>query len=245
MVPFLRPEALAGRTLLRRSMDAANPTTTLLRTTDYVRGLRRPGNAWRRFSAAVAALLVFAAVVFLLAGPIAVAVDAFVALPPLDPSNPAVTFGLWAGGNLLIALMIPVSGLLQWAVLGVRPGWLSSIAGRFRWRALGRAAAVVLPLWTVFSVLMLFLAPGAELTLSPATPWLVVVALLTIPLQAAGEEYLFRGLLLRTIGASFHRRALGLAAAVVVTSALFAVVHAPGHCGAPSTTPASAPVSPR
>ena len=42
--------------------------------------------------------------------------------------------------NLSNAASIPLSMLLQRAFFGQRGRWLSSVAGRFRWRVLGRAA---------------------------------------------------------------------------------------------------------
>jgi len=48
-----------------------------------------------------------------------------------------------------------------------------------------------------------------------------LVVLLTTPLQAAGEEYLFRGYLLQAIGSLFRNRWV----AIVATATLFALAH--------------------
>jgi membrane protease YdiL (CAAX protease family) len=53
------------------------------------------------------------------------------------------------------------------------------------------------------------------------TAAIAVVVLLTTPLQAAGEEYLFRGYLLQAIGSLFRNRWV----AIVATATLFALAH--------------------
>ncbi len=55
--------------------------------------------------------------------------------------------------NLTLIVLIPASGLSIWIVHGVRPGYLSSVAGRIRWRWLLRCIAVIAPLWAVYTLL--------------------------------------------------------------------------------------------
>lgn len=120
----------------------------------------------------------------------------------IDNSLPVVL----AFSLLTIAVILP-SILLARRIMGPRPvGLLSSVAGRLRWRWMTRLILPVVIAYgvsTLFSVSLLPLLAGG----SPPTPtigrdtWTVVlVAVLLVPLQAAAEEYFFRGYLAQTIG---------------------------------------------
>ncbi|SDE26477.1 CAAX protease self-immunity [Auraticoccus monumenti] len=157
--------------------------------------------------------------------PVGIAVDRVIGVTPFDPANPSLTTGVWAVGNLFIALLVPVSTVLHAIIDGAAPGTLSSVAGRFRWVVLARAAVVVVPVWIVFTVLV-------QPALGTGSPrWtglnlvLCVVAVITIPLQSAGEEYLFRGLLLRAVGALFARPVVAFVVATLTTALGFGLVH--------------------
>ncbi len=101
---------------------------------------------------------------------------------------------------------------------------LHSVMGRFRWSLLGRAAIIVVPVWLVVGVLNLVFV---ELEAPALVDWLLAaVVLLTTPLQATGEEYLFRGLLNRGFASwSGRRRAVGVVVGLVLSSALFMLAH--------------------
>ena len=57
--------------------------------------------------------------------------------------------------------------------------------------------------------------------------WLVVVVLLTTPLQSAAEEYLFRGYLSQAIAGWVRTPRAGAISAALVTAALFSLAHLP------------------
>ncbi|MFT4296783.1 MAG: CPBP family intramembrane metalloprotease [Micropruina sp.] len=113
--------------------------------------------------------------------------------------------------SLMLALFIP-AGRLTVRLMG-RRGTLDSVAGRFRWGLFARSLAmmtapVLLPLvvaWTLNPVMPV---------LSGRTASMLAVALLIIPLQAAGEEYLFRGLLMQTVGHWLRAPVWGLLASL-------------------------------
>jgi len=124
--------------------------------------------------------------------------------------------------NLGLALCIPLAGLLTWAIYGLRPRWLSSVVPGLRWRWLGTCAAVAGVVWGVlFLLAMLGVAASDTARFDGQAAAFIVVVLLTTPLQAAGEEYLFRGFILQSLGAT------GLRAPVcwLVSGALFATAH--------------------
>lgn len=191
----------------------------------YVQALRFRPQAWRTIVAVVAGILVMLVVLGGLAIPVGVAVDTLIGVTPFDPANPSFTIGFWAAGNLLIALLIPVSMLLQKLMYGASAGSLSSLSGRFRWSVLARASVVVLPVWAVYALIMQpVLGTGAPVW-STLNVVLCLVAVVTIPLQSAGEEYLFRGLIFRAIGARFVRPLVAFLVATAITAVQFGLIH--------------------
>lgn len=110
---------------------------------------------------------------------------------------------------LTIVLMLPAYLLASLIVNGRRTGLISSVAGRLRWGWMlvcGVAAIVVAVVVTLLSMLLPAELAGENTTavLQPAdNPQLwasLAVILLVIPLQAAAEEYVFRGFLMQSIG---------------------------------------------
>jgi membrane protease YdiL (CAAX protease family) len=148
--------------------------------------------------------------------------------------------------NLGLALGIPLALAATWAQAG-RAGLVSSVLGRVRWRlllgGLGLSLLLLVPLTLGSDLLVTQLGLAPELPdpgagsgdaddsgwwpLTPAPAWLAlsVVILLTTPLQAAGEEYFFRGWLSQWIGSLLRWRALALIVPAVVSALLFALAH--------------------
>jgi membrane protease YdiL (CAAX protease family) len=137
------------------------------------------------------------------------------------------TPALFLANNLGIAAAIPLSGLTLWAVYGQRPRWLSSVVGGFRWRWFGQCFAWLLPLFAVSFGIQVAVQGVEGLSVRPYTWFLIGAILLTTPFQAAGEEYLVRGLAARSIGAWLPRTA-GLAVSTAVTAAVFMAMHGAG-----------------
>lgn len=151
-----------------------------------------------------------------------------------------VTPGSLAYLNLALATLIPAAIGVNWLCHAWQPPrWLLSVAGRFRWRwfltCLGLAAVT----------LVLTLAVGQLLPRSPGDPdvsghlhrftgqtlgFLLVILLLT-PLQAAGEEFAFRGYLTQAWGGLASRvgRRWGQVVAVLVPAILFGLAHGIGQ----------------
>lgn len=130
--------------------------------------------------------------------------------------------------NLSLAAFIPAAILGLLAGHQLRPGWLHSVAGRMRWRFLAICLVVEVVILVVVQPLSALVAPdtaGAP-TDVPAVSlaaWLpfAVVILLTTPLQAAGEEYAFRGYGLQALGAWVRTPWFG----IILTALLFAAAH--------------------
>ncbi|WP_051552117.1 CPBP family intramembrane glutamic endopeptidase [Nocardioides sp. URHA0020] len=132
--------------------------------------------------------------------------------------------------NVSLACAIPVAWLLTRVLHGLRPGWLASIAPRIRWRWLlvcfGLAVAGLFATLVVSALVPASANDGVEMSgklndfTSTTRDYLLVVLLLT-PLQAAGEEYAFRGYLTQAFGNVFGRPW----AAVFFPALLFALAH--------------------
>lgn len=117
-----------------------------------------------------------------------------------DPFLIALTLGT-------IVLMLPAYVLASLIVNGRRVGLVSSAAGRLRWRWMLLCGAVAIVISLALSGLSALLpaeagdgggvVPPQE---NPALWATLAVLLLLIPLQAAAEEYVFRGYLQQAIG---------------------------------------------
>lgn len=126
--------------------------------------------------------------------------------------------------NLGLIALIPIAGLSIWVVHGIRPKFVSSVVGGFRWRWLLRCLVVVVPLWIVYSVVGLLVdRPPTD---RPAE-WIVLLVLVVVmtPFQAAGEEYFFRGWILQNVGSWFKRPVLSLISGTVVSVIAFSAAH--------------------
>ncbi len=152
---------------------------------------------------------------------LAALIDAAIGTEARDGYTPLIN----AVGAFAVALLIPWSMLIQRWLYGVRGGALSSVLSHFRFDIFGRALVVLLPV-TVALLVVYYWAPF------PQTTWawhdlllLVATALVLTPFQAAGEEYGFRGLILRVVGSWTRNARLGLVLAITVSSVLFALVH--------------------
>ena len=128
--------------------------------------------------------------------------------------------------NLLLAAFIPLSALAVFAGHRWRPRWVSSVEGGLRWRWLLVSGLVPLVALVVLLGGSWLLDPQA---FGPGEQRdslvLLAVVLATTPLQAAGEEYLFRGWLSQAVGSWFARAGLGALVAAAVSATLFAMAH--------------------
>ena len=140
--------------------------------------------------------------------------------------------------NLVLASAIPITWLLTRTLHGMKPRWLASVRPRLRWGyfLVCLLLAIVALVATLIVSLLLPQQGGAELSGEPneftsrIRDFLLVVLLLT-PLQAAGEEYFFRGYLTQAFGGLFSRYGdqLGKVLAVVGPAVLFALAHGVGQ----------------
>ena len=210
-----------------RSFPHAEPTPyhLMLRTWTYA--------WWRPVLGSVISMVAFfvlAAVVYLLVAALWAAfqdgswADDFTANTDTDNLSAPGLLGL----NLGIGSMILVTWFVIRVVHRMRPRWLASVVPRMRWRLLGLCLGLAV-VALVSQVLVGLVVPsqtgdelGAELnSFTMATAVSALVVLLTTPLQAAGEEYLFRGYLMQAFGSFSGSRWV----AILGTATLFALAH--------------------
>lgn len=173
-------------------------------------------------------------VLALLLGALGLVVTSLIALAVVVLGAEALGFGtthiaahrigvrLLLATNLGLALLIPVAGLLTLLLYRHRQRWVSSVKPGLRWRwlivAVGAAGAV-------WAILLLLGLAGAlaerKQSIDGRTAGLLAVVVLTTPLQAAGEEYLFRGFVLQSLGAA----RLPTWLCCLLSAALFATAH--------------------
>ncbi|WP_434995220.1 CPBP family intramembrane glutamic endopeptidase [Arthrobacter sp. Ld5] len=122
----------------------------------------------------------------------------------LDMNNPVAA--------LLTLLMLAIG--LPAALVGVRiGGWrpagsVSSARGRLRWGLLARCLGMATGLHLMLTLGVTFTdmaftgagTAGATAIWTQRSGWMLAVAFLVVPFQAAAEEYVFRGVLMQTIG---------------------------------------------
>ncbi|WP_299958360.1 CPBP family intramembrane glutamic endopeptidase [uncultured Modestobacter sp.] len=133
--------------------------------------------------------------------------------------------------NLSLIVAIPIVWLCWLVPHGLRIGWSSSVRGRLRWRLFAPwtwRALATLGLAVAISLLVSVAASGVDVTGPTASfGWMLLVVLTTTPLQAAAEEYVFRGYLTQAIAGWIGRPQAGALVAGVSTAVLFSLAHLP------------------
>jgi membrane protease YdiL (CAAX protease family) len=130
--------------------------------------------------------------------------------------------------NLALAGLIPVTWLLIRFLHGLRPRWVSSVFPRLRWKYLlicfGVSFVALFATLIVSALLPQQAATSVSGEVNELTPTLrsfLLVVLLLTPLQAAAEEYAFRGYLTQAFGGLVSSPVVAVGAA----SFLFALAH--------------------
>lgn len=145
--------------------------------------------------------------------------------PDVDGRPPPSPFDqIWELGVLMLVLAIAVpAARLTARWVDARPaGWLSSVAGRIRWRWLGLCAGVAAAPYALLAPVGLALDPPSSVDVG-FTLTVLAVALVLVPLQSAAEEYVFRGYLPQAIGIRFDNYWIP----AVLLSVAFGLVHGP------------------
>jgi len=201
------------------------------------RGRAGPGDWWRPIVGVLTltlGVLVLAPIVALVAFMVGYAVqgaDLEESLTRLVDTDNVTPAGL-AYVFVVLASAIPITWTISRVLHRLPPRWLSSVTPRIRWRwfavCVGLAVAAL-----AATLLVSGLLPdqgGAEMSgelndFTRTTRDFALVVLLLTPLQAAGEEYAFRGYLTQAFGGLIPH----VWVAVVVPAVLFALAHGLGQ----------------
>ena len=181
----------------------------------------------------VALLFPFMAFFLLTGAPFRESVEGLVDLADPTPAGLAYL-------NLSLASAIPVTWFLSRFLHGLKPRWLASVRPRLRW---GYFAVCLLlsAVALVATILVSLVLPdqdgtGTELSgqlndFTRTTRDFLLVVLFLTPLQAAGEEYFFRGYLAQAFGGMFGRLGPSVARtlSIVIPALLFALAHGLGQ----------------
>lgn len=198
--------------------------------TTYDQGLR-PVRGWWRGVVALLLLVVVALGASIALGGAALVAD--LASGALDEAElesgalPITPLQLLAT-NLAMALLIPASLLIQRLLFRVPARALHSVESRFRWRWFGRLALVIVPFFVLYALALYLIQPAGEVRIDATALLFLAIVLLTTPLQAAGEEYGFRGLAQRSVGGWIASPGASFVVSTIASAALFCAFHFAG-----------------
>lgn len=202
-----------------------------LKAVAYQQGSRTSRNTWWRGALAVLMLGGGFLLINVVLSILGVTIDIAMGRSPFVDGTATMTPALYAATLLSLAALTPLSALIQRVIYRQRLGDLGSVIGRFRWRLMARQALLVAPVLAVY--LGLFTAFGPQ----PPRPAeqnvglmvsMLALSVVLLPLQAAGEEVGFRGLLARIVGSWIAAEKVALALSTIVTSLVFMLAHAAG-----------------
>jgi membrane protease YdiL (CAAX protease family) len=175
-------------------------------------------------------LLLFS-VLYAVAGVVLVVVVLVTGVVPDLALNDLTDVAVLLVTNVSLIVAIPIVWLCWVVPHGLGIGWSSSVLGRLRWRLFlpwtWRALAT-LGVAVAVSLLVAVAVSGVDVT-GPGSsfPWMLLVVLTTTPLQAAAEEYVFRGYLSQMIAGWIGRPRAGALVAGLLSAALFSAAHGP------------------
>lgn len=205
--------------------EVPQPYPLILRTRSY--------SWWRPVSGLVLvafSMFLFGPVLLLPMLAVAVAVDHQGSFQDAFETSLGLETVTWQGLlylNLALAVLVPATWLVVRLIHGLAPRWLMSVRPGIRWKFFLACLGLSVVAIVAQVVVGAFLPSDPNdlgATFNEWTPRLTaiaVVVLLTTPLQALGEEYVFRGYLMQAFGALTRQPWI----AVVSTSLLFALAH--------------------
>lgn len=228
--PLVNPRFLVASMLRKASMFFL-PQAMPAQPVEFQRTFSGPDTRWWRllFMPIIFFLFYLLTVIFLIIIPTFIVMGLDVGSAFFD--NMGVSQDLNDPATLLViggmlALLMPTVWVTGVLTFRSKLGFLHSVTGKFRWGWFLCTLPVTFVAAAVFVFFGIFLVEGAEAQLSSSTNLLplLAIAIFLIPLQSAGEEYLFRGLLPQWFGAIFPWREAGIIS-LVLSSVFFALAH--------------------
>ena len=196
----------------------------------YDHALSRIRGAWRGIVAILLLVIGFLLLSIVIGG-VGIGIEIARGAITLDQINSGLvpfTPGVLLSTNVALALTIPLAMGLQRLFFGARVGTLASVAGRFRWKWMGRLALIIVPVWIVYIGASFLIEPVDFVAVDGTVLIMIAIVILTTPLQAAGEEFGARGLIQRSAGSWFRNPVAAFVVSTLIASSLFALAHLAG-----------------
>ena len=189
---------------------------------------RTPLTRWWRGVLSIAIVIAAILILSTVFSFIAVAIDLALGVQTADAlmnGQIIMSPALLAATNLGLASSAALAFITHRFVNGVRWGFIHAVVGRLRWRWLGVTTLLVAPVYALFAISS-FLDPSyQDIRIDGTVIAFILIIVLTTPLQAAAEEYMFRGVIQRSVGSWFRSTRWGLIVGTAVSSIVFAIAH--------------------
>lgn len=145
----------------------------------------------------------------------------------LGPESLQLTPVMMLAVNLSIAAMAPISIALMRCVAKVPVREQFALARRASWGRLGVYTGMFLALLLAVNAIFVVIDPSSlqALSLSGGVIALLAITVLTTPLQAAGEEVMFRGAIMPSIASWIRPAKVALVVGLVLSSVIFGLMH--------------------
>lgn len=213
------------------SAPAVKPSPLPVEPREYPAFWRAPGVSWWKPVVAV----VLGIVGFIVSGIVVMGVGLAVEAAVSGRDLSEVTMELGRGtitpitflaNSASLGLLVPLAFLVS-RLVGQKGGWISSVVGGIRWLWLLKCFAVsFVAVAALIAVTVVLEGWGSlELSLRPGWWWLLIGIIVVTPFQAAGEEYLVRGLLNRAVASFVPVRMVGAVLGAVLSSVAFMYIH--------------------
>ena len=189
---------------------------------------RTPRTRWWKGAISIVVVIVAMLVFSLVLSIGAVIVDMLLGMQDVEALTEgriSMTPAVLAATNLSLVAGAGVALVAHRWINGVRFGYFHSVLPGLRWNWLMISFAIVAPVYLLFAASS-FLDPAYQsLTLSGTTVAFLLIIVLTTPLQAAAEEYMFRGVVQRSVGGWFRSDRWGFIVGTAVSATVFSAAH--------------------
>lgn len=194
----------------------------------FTSSYRTPRTGWWRGVVSIVLVIVAILTFSFILSFVAIAVDLALGNADTDAlmeGQVSMSPTLLAATNVSLLASAAVAFLAHRFLIGLRWGHFHSVVGRFRWSWLALAAAVVVPVYLLFAASSFLDPTYQDLQIDGTVVAFIGIIILTTPLQAAAEEYMFRGVVQRSAGSWVRSPRWSFILGTAVSAPLFAVFH--------------------
>lgn len=223
------PHIPTGPSLQDGPLAPAGPDTLIpLPGLPFGSSYRTPRARWWRGALSIAVVIAAVLLFSIVLSVAALAIDMILGLQDpeaLVEGQISMTPAMLAATNLSLIVAAALSLIAHRFINGVRVGYFHSVAPGLRWGWMWLSFALVAPVYLLFAASS-FLDPVYQtLTFSGTTLAFFFVIILTTPLQAAAEEYMFRGVIQRSVGSWFRSPRWSFVVGTAVSATVFSAAH--------------------